>query len=299
MNRRYPVIVAVLTAVALAAFGFGVFTFAATQTTAVAPGNHLSATCQTHFLNVTHTTAAINADCQALPPTATATSVPPTATVAAPTATVGTLTLGWHAPGAHDGLNVHEHGDAPPQWVLDSGHLPFTQTREAHTGYKGVYAVSPGGVESYFIAHILSSVKARGHGDHDYQLWLRDPETGAVTFVEGVTDFGSPPPLRTVDTGERPIILSVNDGGCETWYSRPGSTLMDIGWTICGRYENFAGTLLGGVGTFRTIDWAIPCDRLAAGSPLLDNCRVEFGVNRLRFIVNSKDYGAPGIAPLN
>lgn len=57
----------------------------------------------------------------------------------------GTVT-GWHPPGSHDGLNVHEHGAAPPDWVLTSGHAPFTQTREGHTGYKGVAATSANGV---------------------------------------------------------------------------------------------------------------------------------------------------------
>jgi hypothetical protein len=46
---------------------------------------------------------------------------------------------GWHAP------TTHEHGDAPPQWVLRSPVKPFTQTRESHVGYKGVYAKDGGG----------------------------------------------------------------------------------------------------------------------------------------------------------
>lgn len=200
---------------------------------------------------------------------------------------------GYHAP------TTHEHGDAPPQWVLDSGHAPFTQTRESHTGYKGVYDVSPGGAESYLITHILSTAAARSHGDHDYQLWLRSPNTGEILYYEGVLDFGNPPRLRTVDTGQRPIILSVNDGGCETWYSRPGALVMDVGWTICNRYEKFNGTVTNGAGTFRTADWLIPCNRLPFGSSLRAHCVVEYGISRLSFIVNSRDYRAPGVVPIN
>lgn len=208
-------------------------------------------------------------------------------------------TSGYHEPGSHDGLNGHEHGDAPPQWVLDSGNAPFTQDRESHTGYKGVYAVSPTGVESYLITHIVSTQMARNHGDHDYQFWVRDPETGQVDYIAGVLDFGNPPPLRTSDTGERPIILSVGDGNCETWYTRPGSAVFDLGWTICGRYQSFDGTVLGGEGTFRTMDWVIPCSRLPAGHVLRDNCRSEFGVQRISWIVNSKDYSHPAVEPVN
>lgn len=216
-----------------------------------------------------------------------------------PTATP--VPTGWHAP------TDHEHGDAPPQWVLDSGHPPFTQTREGHTGYKGVYDVSPGGAESYLIAHIISTHMARMHGDHDYQLWIRDPESGAVLYREGILCFGpaadgctGQPPLRTSDTGERPIILSVNDGGCETWYSRPGdpAVIVDVGWTICGRNETFDGRVLGN-GTFRTMDWIVLCNRLPFSSGLRDNCRVEFGVNRLSFLVSSMSYDAPGVVEPN
>lgn len=231
------------------------------------------------------------------PPTATAvpssTPIPLTATPSPPPTSTPAVAAGWHPAGSHDGLNVHEHGIvAPPAWVLASGHPAFSQTRESHTGYKGAYDVSPGGVQSYFIGHIVSTEFARGHGDHDYELWLRDPETGAVAYYTGVLNFGNPGltdpiPERTSDTGERPIALSVNDGGCETWYNRPGYSIIDIGWTICGRYQSFDGTVRGGVGTFRTVDWIVYCSDLPAGSPMLDNCRVEFGASRISFLVNS------------
>jgi hypothetical protein len=78
---------------------------------------------------------------------------------------------------------------------------------------------------------------------------------------------------------------------------------MDVGWTICRRYAKFDGTILGGNGTFRTADWVIPAARLAAfpgaAPTLAQDCIVEFGVCRFRFLVNSRDYNAPGIVPIN
>jgi hypothetical protein len=235
-------------------------------------------------------------------PTATATTAPaPTPTHTHTPAPSPSVTLGYHAAASHDGLNVHEHGDAPPAWVLDSAWPPFSQSRESHTGYKGAYAVSPGGAESYVITHILATPGARSHGDHDYQLWLRNPGSGEILYYAGVLDFGNPPPLRTVDTGERPIILGERSAtdGCETWYSRPGALVMDLGWTICGRYTDFAGNILGGLGAVRTVDWIIPCDRLPAASTLRQGCRTEFGVSRLSFLINTRSYQAPGLAPIN
>lgn len=240
-------------------------------------------------------------------PEPTATDVPPTATEVPATPTHdhggGELQLGWHPAGSHDGLNVHEHGDQPPAWAEGA----LTQTRESHTGYKGAYDVSPGGAESYLVAHIIATEGARSHGDHDYQLYIRDPESGQVFSWEGVLCFAepcdAPIPERTVDTGERPIALGERSAtdGCETWYADPGNKVVDVGWTICGRYQAFDGTVLGGVGTTRTIDWIIPCDRLNAEQrgALLDNCRVEYGVNRLTFLVNTRSYAAPGISPIN
>lgn len=273
-----------------------------TTEVALTPGERFLVTCETQFIEHRYQAqpGRWEVTCAPLPATPTpAATATPTAT-ATPAPPVG----GWHPAGSHGGLNVHEHGDAPPAWVTGA----FSQTRESHTGYKGALGRSPGGVESYLVAHIVSTETARSHGDHDYQLWLRDPETGQVFSWQGLLCFSAPDclapvPERRSDTGERPIVLgerSTSDG-CETWYSTPGGIVADIGWTICGRYQGFDGTVLGGVGTFRTVDWVVPCDRLrgAARAALLDNCRVEFGVSRLAFLVQSRDYGAPGIAPVN
>lgn len=242
-------------------------------------------------------------------PEPTATDVPATATHGH--ATPEPVTLGWHPPGAHDGLNAHEHGiTPPPQWVIDSGHAPFTQSRESHTGYKGVYATSPGGAQSYLIAHIVSNEAARAHGDHDYQLWIRDPDNGAVFYTDGVLCFApwqqctSPTAERTRDTGQRPIVLGERNAtdGCETWYSDPAdpNVPIDVGWTICGRYQAFDGTVLGGTGVVRTIDWIMPCSILPSGHSLRDECRTEFGVSRISWLVNTQQNDPAGVVrPVN
>lgn len=248
------------------------------------------------------------------PHTATPTAEP-TATDVPATATHGhgggDVTLGWHAPGTHDGLNVHEHGiTPPPQWVIDSGHAPFTQSRESHTGYKGVYATSPGGAQSYLIAHIVSNEAARAHGDHDYQLWIRDPDTGQVFYTDGLLCFSpaarctSPTNEMTRDNGTRPIVLGERNAQdlCETWYSDPADPLVpiDVGWTICGRYQAFDGTILGGTGTVRTVDWIMPCSILPSGHSLRDECRTEFGVSRLSWLVNTQQSDPAGVVrPVN
>lgn len=251
----------------------------------------------------------------ALPPTPTPTATPvPTATATAtPVPTATPVVSGWHAPGAHSGLGVHEHGDAPPAWVLASAWQPFTQSRESHVGYKGAYATTPaaggGTIESYFIGHILSTAGARSHGDHDYQLWIREPN-GAVSYWEGVLCFADPctAPIPThakrssnPDPGFRPIILGVDATSlaqgfseCETWYGK--AQAFDVGWTICGLIDRLDGPGQGD-GTFRTVDWIAFPDRLDGPqarfvSPTLaSRCVVAYGVCRFTFLVSSRDYG--------
>lgn len=232
------------------------------------------------------------------------TPVPATATpgnVAGQPCTAGTHpSTGWHPPvhAASGCYFQHEHGDAPPSWITSA----FTQNRESHVGYKGVLKSMSNGVESYLITHILSTISARSHGDHDYELWIKDP-SGGQSHWAGQLDFGSPPPLRTSDTGERPIIQSIGDGGCETWYSRPGAAVVDLGWTICGRYQNFAGVTLGGNGTFRGTDWVIYPDRLAtfpgAASTLAQYAVTEFNVARFFFIDTGHQFPSTGVVPIN
>lgn len=266
-------------------------------------GERLQVVCQS---GLSGTIGAESAEliCATLVPTATATTAP----THTHTPTPPGHPLGWHAP------SDHEHGEAPPSWVLASANQPFTQTREGHTGYKGMTAVQTGNsaVQSYIITHVLTTEAARSHGDHDYQLWVRD-SSGAVSYWAGILPFGqdannptSPIIERTVDTGERPIALgerNANDG-CETWYSRPGRLIFDLGWTVCGRYQKFDGTIIGGVGTFRSADWTLYPDRFAsrpgAAPTLARECRVEFGVCRLSFLRTGHQTPNTGsVVPIN
>ena len=214
---------------------------------------------------------------------------------------------GWHPP------TIHEHGDAPPAWVVGSAFQPFTQDAESHIGYKGAFVAYDNGLESYFIAHILTVPSARSHGDHQYQLWMREPN-GAVSYWEGWLDFSptavpsDPVPMRTYDTGERPIALAQGDGGCETWYSKPGANVVDVEWIVCGRVTNFAGESLGGVGLARLAGWGTYADRLRPGNPyggvvsptLVDNCTWSYGVCKLGFGTGNREYpGAETVVPVN
>ena len=168
---------------------------------------------------------------------------------------------GWHEP------NTHEHGDAPPPWVVGSAWPPFTQCRESHVGYKGIRGVTPSGVESYLIVHILSTAGARSHGDHDYQLWMRDP-SGAVSHWgqagssnTSMLDFGSPPPLICAKTGVAPSISETN--GVEAWYNaEPGSLVFArLRWFIVGPNDAFCPGIVLGDGSQRFATWIVSASR--------------------------------------
>jgi hypothetical protein len=260
-------------------------------------------------------------------PPATATPAPatpepatpePTATpVAAPTATAtphahptqapgalgacGESMSAWHPPVVDGCATGHEHGDAPPAWVMSANTpKPFSQSRESHVGYKGVFARHSSGAESYWIAHILSTAPARAHGDHDYQLWLKTTD-GRVYYWDGLLCFANPcagtPPLRTSDTGERPIILAQRDAGCETWYGRAERGIVDVEWVICGRNQHFDLSQSSGVGTHRTMGWIFYQYRFSGevAQSLARDCRFEFGFCRLQFLVSAKEYPKTGV----
>lgn len=250
-------------------------------------------------------------------PEPTATNTPEPTPTDTPTEEPSAFFDAWHGPLAHDGLNVHEHGHEPPAWVMTSGFAPtFPEGLEAHQGFKFVCESMDNGVQSCLMVHILatgadtdgdgfSDTGARSVPVHSFQLWIMEPNGAISYWAESNTSGnaivmgtdGNPAPLRTSDTGERPIILSVNDGACETWYSKPGAAVMDLGWTICGRHTSFDGTVRGGDGTFRTADWVIPANRLGdygavqLSPTLADQCEVQFGVCRFTFVSNSVDFG--------
>jgi hypothetical protein len=215
----------------------------------------------------------------------------------------------WHSNKWGSCFTGHEHGDAPPQWVTafaqaNNKPLPFSQTRESHTGYKGVFVRHSSGAESYFVGHILSNAMARSHGDHDYQLWLKTTD-GKINYWDGLLCFAGPctgqPPLRTSDTGERPIILAQNDGACETWYGGAAGGIVDVEWVICGRNSHFDTSRSSGVGTHRTVSWIFYADRFAGDvkASMLRDCRVEFGFCRLQFLVSGKEYPNQGVVNPN
>jgi hypothetical protein len=253
---------------------------------------------------------------QATPqPSATpaATAIPATATPHAhgtppPVGAVGKCgesMTAWHGALVGSCATGHEHGDAPPAWVLNSNTpKPFTQTRESHTGYKGVFARHSSGTESYWIAHILSTAMARSHGDHDYQLWLKTTD-GAVYYWDGLLCFAEPcagqPPLRTSDTGERPIILAQGDNGCETWYGRAETGVIDVEWVICGRNAHFDTSRFTGVGTHRTMGWIFYTDRFtgAVRESIARDCVVQFGFCRIQFLVSGREYPNQGVVVPN
>ena len=304
MNIRVAFAVAFLMAVPIGAL-------AASLTQTLQPNDTLSVTAQQCDLSVTsQSKTGVSVACgpqwtptplPATPTSVAATSTPVGGSPGQPCPTSLHPTTGWHAPVHSSGCYFqHEHGDQPPSWVASA----FTQNRESHVGYKGTTASMSNGVQSYFIAHILTTASARSHGDHDFQLWIKDPSNG-ISFWQGVMDFGSPPPLRTADDSQRPIVLSQGDGGCETWYSRPGTAIMDVGWVVCGRYDSFAGQILGGIGTTRRGDWVIPHGRLSnpnfpgAAPTLAQYALTEYGVQRFTFLQDTKNFPNTGVVPIN
>lgn len=274
------------------------------------PGETLHIVCTSGLTGVVGQGTAELACATLAPATLTMTATTTPTVAATHTHTPGPVTdpPGWHAP------TTHEHGESPQQWVLDSPQQPFTQTRESHTGYKGMRAtaVDNAAVQSYIITHILTAESARSHGDHDYQLWVRD-STGAVSYWEGVLPFGqdanvpsSPIFKSKADNGQRPIALAERNAtdGCETWYSRPGRLVFDLGWTVCDRYQKFDGTILNGEGKFRSADWFIYPERLTRPGghvepTLARECRVQYGSCRIGFIRTGHDNPGPQVVPIN
>ncbi|MGV1048222.1 MAG: hypothetical protein ACOYD4_06835 [Solirubrobacterales bacterium] len=208
------------------------------------------------------------------PVPATLTPVPPTATPL-PMPTMDMTGLMWHTPMAHmvHGVltTVHEHGDAPPAWVVDynggqplfehvagtpneNGHDGFSWWK--HTSFKG-WAGRFGTVDWYGIFHLDFNPSGHPSRFHSYQLWLRDA-TGAVSHMHGWLDFGTGQNtygnviLRcNTDSQVRPIIQPVQQG-CpvqfETWYARAGGSgqwAPDFGFNINPNY-------------FANVDYTVP-----------------------------------------
>jgi hypothetical protein len=115
----------------------------------------------------------------------------------------------WHAPGSHDGLNAHEHGDQPPVWadtwsMSNFGHPVIfggdersgeMEVTMKHQAFKGVaYRVNSGSscpVDLYFRYHAASNPMDRAFAFHSYELYMRDCQ-GWVSFRQGVYWVGYP-----------------------------------------------------------------------------------------------------------
>ena len=199
-------------------------------------------------------------------PTPTASPIPPTPVPATPTPSPAPVTatppshdhedMRWHPPGSHGDRPAHEHGDAPPQWVLDAGYDPqFDHPGNTpgenhpywkHTAFKG-WSGRFGSQDWYGVFHLDFNPGGHVSRFHSYQLWIRDA-SGAVSHMHGWLDFGegnnTGPNLVLQCEGDdnvRPII-SPPSLDCpvsfESWYARAGQAgwMPDFGFNINPNY---------------------------------------------------------------
>ena len=202
------------------------------------------------------------------PSPATATPRPPTPTPLPPTPTPSPAPVTatppphdhmdshWHAPGAHGDRPAHEHGDAPPQWLLDAGYTPSFDHAGGtpgenhpywkHTAFKG-WSGRFANQDWYGVFHLDFNPGGHVSRFHSYQLWIRDA-SGAVSHFNGWLDFGqgnnTGPNLVLQCEGDdnvRPII-SPPSLDCpvsfESWYARAGQAgwMPDFGFNINPNY---------------------------------------------------------------
>ena len=207
---------------------------------------------------------------RAVPPTATpapptVTPVPPTPippTAVPPTATPPPAAhedMHWHAPAAHGDRPVHEHGDAPPAWVIAAGYdVSFSHNHGTpgenvaywkHTAFKGWGGRFSDGQDWYGVFHLDTNPAGQSVRFHSYQLWSKDA-TGAVSHFSGWMDFGTgnnagPQTVITCgqDSSVRPIMLLNQGGSCtatrfENWYDNNGPAWgPDFGFNINPTYR--------------------------------------------------------------
>lgn len=235
------VALAIASIIALIAGVIGAFAATRTKTLALNPGDQATITCSTKLSGTVGTTSA-TLSCAPATSTATATATSTPSNGAHP---CGVSAVNWHPPVVNGCTTGHEHGDAPPSWVVNSPLKPMLDNGEAHTGYKGFlfsYQSSKGTVQVYAILHSISTPAARSHQYHNYMIWAKDP-AGRVSYWQGMADFGDPATARFSrskgDPGVRPAILVVDqaswDAGirCEQWYGSTAAWSWDLGWTIC------------------------------------------------------------------
>ena len=200
-------------------------------------------------------------------PTNTPVALPtPTPTpIVLPTTTpqANSIDMYWHPPMAHGDRPRHEHGDAPPTWLLDyfgatevgelmlfqhTGNTPGENLAAyKHTAFKG-WAGNFNGQDWYGVFHLDFQPNGRQNRFHSYQLWVRD-SSGQVSAINGWLDFGvgnntGPNLLPSCgqDSSVRPI-MNPTQVGCniqfESWYARAGGNgdwAPDFGFNINSNY---------------------------------------------------------------
>lgn len=170
----------------------------------------------------------------------------------------------WHAGMANGQACGHEHGDAPPDWVIryeqsqgrtfsyDGSHnTSDIENTVKHTSMKG-FAATMNGSDVYMVYHFTSNPQERFGNYHSYRWWARPSGDGNVantSHTQGWNYAGNAlstndrcfrrvPSLPCEET--RPIILvtdqtSLDQGiGCEQWYASTTDFSVDFGITICG-----------------------------------------------------------------
>lgn len=149
----------------------------------------------------------------------------------------------WHSP------DTHEHGDAPPRWVLRSGLQPDFDAGERHEGYKAMLinaSNARGWVGRqkvmYLIFHAFSFPPAMRVQFHSYQLWVLHSDN-TVSWLQGAVDTGTYPEHRVdkcTDNRNKPDMrIPFLASGCismETWYPRGRGIHPDIVRAMSGGF---------------------------------------------------------------
>lgn len=199
-------------------------------------------------------------------PTANPSSTPPPTNSTSPSTQPNQY---WHEPGAHDGLNVHEHGDKPPVWAdefsqRNFGHPVMFGGDEAtpneniikHQAFKG-FLMQASGVEVYVRYHNMSNPHDRSGAFHSYEIYAKDMSNN-VSFWQGWEFVGYPEHRSQRSTrrnefpgldphnginwpGRGQFIVAAPDLvdwknflRCEQWYKHGGLWAWDVSVTICG-----------------------------------------------------------------
>lgn len=181
-----------------------------------------------------------------------------------------TMILCHSQPMAHDGLNVHEHGDCPPDWanqfsMANFGHPVIYGGDEAtpnentmkHQAYKG-FLTRMSGVDLFIRHHSQSNPHGRSAAFHSYEVYARD-NNGNVSMWQGWQFYGYPErrdqrmtrrhEVAGVDgfPGRDQFIIASPDRvdwdnylRCEQWYGHGGYWSWDLSITICGASTLFA-----------------------------------------------------------